>query len=370
MEIYRHRGKLRQTRHALDAGKITIGFIGGSITDPRPGWNWPEPVCAWFVENYPNVCVQVENAAIGATGSDLAVFRAERDLIERGCDLVFVEYAVNDEGVASERRFHSREGLLRKLLRGEGCDIVLTYTYSQGMHADMIQGTVPPSIAEFEQLAGHYQIGSVWMGLHALREVQKGRMRWEEWLPDGLHPNLRGSFSYAQSVIGFLEKELLTNASEIDILCGQKLPAALHARNWENTRLISLAEIERQGPWSIHRWPHSASIDQVLYTAAPGARLKFGFEGRGLVLGMDFGKASAEYRYRLDGGRWCRSGLDRPDWVGAGGWYRLSLIADDLNTGQHTFELETMHGNPSGDGSRASYYTGTNFKLALVGVIG
>lgn len=367
MEIYQHRGRLQHTREALKAGKITLGFIGGSITDPRPEWNWPEPVCAWFVEKYPDVCVLVENAAIGATGSDLAVFRAERDLINRGCDLVFVEYAVNDDDIPSERRLRSREGLARKLLRGEGRDVIFTYTYSQSMYADMMQGNIPSSIAEFEQLADHYQISSVWMGLHALREVQKGRIRWDEWLPDGLHPNYRGSFSYAQSVISFLEQELFATPGNVSIRGGKLLPAAINAKNWENTSSIPLTDIERQGPWSIRRWPKYAWIDQVLYTSVPGARLKFEFEGRGLALAMDFGKASGEFHYSLDGGEWTMSGLDRPDWVGAEGWYRILVVADDLAKNRHTFELEVIHGNPSGN---IPNHTGTNFKLALVGVIG
>ncbi len=31
------------------------GFTGGSITDARPEWNWPEPVIAWFLETFPRV---------------------------------------------------------------------------------------------------------------------------------------------------------------------------------------------------------------------------------------------------------------------------------------------------------------------------
>src|SRR5437763_326691 len=112
---------------ALKSGRITLGFIGGSITDPRSGTRWPEPVTAWFIEHFPGVRVLVENAAIGATSSDLGVFRAERDLIRRGCDLVFIEYAVNDNGVPVENRNRTREGLIRKLLKDEPRDLVFVY---------------------------------------------------------------------------------------------------------------------------------------------------------------------------------------------------------------------------------------------------
>ncbi len=371
MDIIHHRGALRRTQAALQSGVLTVGFIGGSITDGRVDWNWPEPVCAWLAETFPNVRLQVENAAIGATSSDQAVFRARRDLIERGCDLVFVEYAVNDDGLPADRRMRTREGLLRKLLKGEGRDVVFTYTYSQAMYTDMLQGRMPASIADFERLADHYQIGSVWMALHALQEVQRGCMRWEEWLPDGLHPQFRGSFSYAQPVIAFLQEELCA-ATALDrpaIPTGDALPVPLNPANWENAYALPLADVRVEGPWSLRRWLKTVWMDQVWHTTALGSRLQFNFEGRGLLLGVDFGKNAGEFRYRLDNGEWKLSNFDRPDWLGSDGWYRVLLIADDLSEKSHHFELEVVHSNPAGDYALASRCAGTAFNLALVGII-
>ncbi|MCL6458935.1 MAG: SGNH/GDSL hydrolase family protein, partial [Gorillibacterium sp.] len=224
--VWSHRKSLSRTLRRIEEGKLTLGFIGGSITDPRPRHNWPEPVIGWFAETYPGLKLIVENAAIGATGSDLAVFRAKRDLIERGCDLVFVEYAVNDEGAPTDRRNRSREGLIRQLLTGEDRDLMLVYTYSPRMYESMISGSVPETIGEFEKIADHYGISSVWMGLYALNELKKGRLRWEEWLPDGLHPTSRGSLSYGQSVIHFLEQEMMRSPE----------------REWDAKRTLALAE--------------------------------------------------------------------------------------------------------------------------------
>jgi lysophospholipase L1-like esterase len=368
MHIYQHRGGLRRTLQALRAGKVTLGFIGGSITDPRPGWNWPEPVCAWFNETYPSLRVVVENAAIGATGSDLAVFRARRDLIERGCDLVFVEFAVNDSGTPSEQRQRTREGLLRKLLAGEGRDVVLVYTFMQTLYAEMIAGQVPATIAEFETLGKHYQLGSVWMGLHALNEVRQGRMRWEDWLPDGLHPQQRGSLSYAQSVTAFLQRELISAPSTTAIPTGADLPPALNACHWEGASELPFDAVRLEGPWTVQRWAKYNWIEQTLHTAAPGARLSFEFDGRGVLLGCDFGKSSAEFLWRIDGGDWHPSERDRPDWAGAEGWYRTTLLSEDLPPGRHTCELVMVHGNPDGT-LPGTAYTGTTFDLGLIGVI-
>jgi hypothetical protein len=337
--VARRRRPLAATCAALTRRSLTVGFLGGSITDARTGTRWPEPLVGWLVDAYPTVRVTVENAAIGATGSDLAVFRAQREIIARGCDLVFVEYAVNDFNQPTPRRQRTREGLLRQLLAAPD-DVVLVHAFQAEMLPEMRGGIVPPSVAEFERLAEHYSLNSVWMGLHSLREVHRGLMTWEEWLPDGLHPENRGSLSYAQSVIEFLTAELAADKNVAPAPVG--LPAPLDAGAWERTGFVPFEGIERTGPWMVRRWVAHAWIDQVLQTTAPGAGLRFSFEGRGLVLGFDFGRASSEVRYRVDGGEWQETHRERPAWVGDNGWYRPTVVADDLASGRHTFELETL----------------------------
>ena len=360
--VWKHRSGLLHTRERIEAGQLTVGFIGGSITDPRPRHNWPEPVIAWLVERYPQLQLVVENAAIGATGSDLAVFRAKRDLIDRSCDLVFVEYAVNDEDVLTEQRSRSREGLLRQLLQDKR-DVVLVYTYSAQMHDPMMAGEMPATIREFEELAEHYGIGSVWMGLYALNELRLGRLRFEEWLPDGLHPTSRGSLSYAHSVMHFLEQEMDGNPA-LDWSAKRELALfqPLNPLHWERVAELPLASLHTEGPWTIRRWPYYTWVDQVLETAAIGARLSFRFVGRGLALVFDFGKASAEFRWRLDDGEWNSVQRERPDWLEADGWLRLCLIGDDFTPGAHRFEMEVIHGHTPGQ-------VGTNLRLAKVGII-
>ncbi|WP_221469563.1 SGNH/GDSL hydrolase family protein [Cohnella nanjingensis] len=359
-DIVHIRGTLANTIRKLKEGALTVGFIGGSITDARPGHNWPEPVNRWLVESYPDVRLSVENAGIGATGSDLAAFRAQRDLIDTGCDLVFVEFAVNDYGTPTNRRNRTREGLLRQLLADGRRDVVLVYTYNQPMYEAMMADGVPDSIAEFETLGEHYGLSSVWMGKHALEEVKLGRLRWEEWLPDGLHPTERGSLSYGQSIIGFLEEAL--RADSVAEAAERPLPAALHENHWQHARFVPFEEVRTEGPWSIRRWVTLHWIDRALSTSAIGAKLRFAFEGRGLALGFDFGKLSAEYRYRIDGGEWVSSVRERPEWCGPHGWLKMETLTEDLPEGRHEVELEVIHGN-------APDCAGTRFDLAFIGIL-
>jgi len=364
MQIQQFRGRLTNTLRALASGRLTVGFVGGSITTGMVPYNWPEPVTAWFNERYPHVRLIVENAGIGATGSQLAVFRAQRDLIGRGCDLVFVEFAVNDSGLETDARMRSREGLLRKLLASGTTDVLLTYTFCQPMYDEMIAGVVPASIAEFEQLGEHYGLGSIWMGLAGLRDVQAGRMRWEEWLPDGIHTQFRGSLSYATPVMEHLHRALGEDAAD-GASCerGRRtLPPPFHARHWQGAYNLDWAAVSLDGPWTLRRSTTFPWADQFLGTAAVGAKLSFEFEGRALCLATDFGTGASEYRYRIDGAPPVQSSRERPDWVGASGWFRLECLSDDLPPGKHRVEIEVVHGN----GPRC---TGTNFHLGMIGIV-
>ncbi|MEY3774922.1 MAG: hypothetical protein RLZZ129_1702 [Verrucomicrobiota bacterium] len=324
--VRHHRRPLQRSRSALDAGCLTVGFLGGSITAPKTGTRWPEPFTGWLVQRFPGARFVFENAALGATGSDLAVFRAEPEIIARVCDLVFVEYAVNDIGTSMTLRNCTRDGLLRQLM-ASGADVVLVYTFYAEMLADMEAGRVPPSVAELEALAGHYSLGSIWAGLHAWTEVCRGLMTWRDWLPDGLHPEQRGSLSYAQAIIAFCAEELggdLTDRHRQERLT---MPAALQADCWDKFSRCDLTTLELTGPWSLHRWFTCLGMARALTTNVPGATLRCAFEGRGFVLGFDFGRLSGEVRYRVDGGEWRQTERDRPDWCGDSGWYRPTLVA-------------------------------------------
>ena len=65
--------------------------MGGSITQAGKGWVGP-----WLQQQFPNSKVSMHNAGMSGTGSNLGIFRLERDVIEYNPDLVFIEYAVND----------------------------------------------------------------------------------------------------------------------------------------------------------------------------------------------------------------------------------------------------------------------------------
>lgn len=332
------RSALPNAQAALGRGRITVGFIGGSITDPRPRYSWPEAVVAWLADRWPGLRIRVENAAIGGTNSELACFRARRDLVDRGCDLVFVEYAVNDLPEPSERRARSREGLLRQILGPQRTDVVLVYVFAQAMLEAMGQGGHHPSVAEFEELAGHYGLNSVFSGLHAYRQLCRGLLRAEEWLPDGIHPQARGSLSYAEPVIDLLE-DLLQRAAVAGDGSTKGLPAPREVNCWEHIVPTDLADFVLEGPWIERRWAHHTAIDLVLETHSPEASLRAEVVGHTIVLGWDEGLDAGRFGWRVDGGEWQYYDRKPGAWLPETSLYRSLVLAEGLAEGPHTVEL-------------------------------
>jgi hypothetical protein len=179
-------------------------------------------------------------------------------------------------------------------------------------------------------------------------------------LPDGLHPQAYGSLSYGRSVVAFLEQELATDVDSA--LAHPDLPEPLDPNHWGNANLLPLEQVHTHGPWTLRRWYGCPFIHEVWDTAAVGAALEFDFNGRGLVLGFDFGNQSAELVYRLDGGAERQTSRERFNWAGLSGWFRTEHIADDLEDGAHHFEMRVVHGNKP-------ECKGTDMRLAMIGIV-
>lgn len=355
MEILNHRGGLVRFREAIsNKSSVKIGYIGGSITQEAAKSNWPEYVTAWVKKQVGNKLVYSENAGIGGTGSDIGIFRVEKELTDKDCDLIFVEFAVNDEDLDSELRARSREGLVRKLLSQTNADIVFVYTYIQSMLADMQAGIVPKSIAEFEKLAEHYGIGSVWMAKAALDKMNDGLMATELFLGDGLHPNSFGSAVYAESVIEFLSRELKLTSGGID-----RSLSPLNKNNWESARIVPFEDIETDGSWYV-RSLYNYDFGHVLYTSSLSAVATIKCKCRMLAICRLYGTSCSALKYRIDGGEW--QTIEKPvvGWMGGSGWPYQNVLIDETTEKEHTVEIM---------GEKTSRECGSSFYLAYIGIV-
>ena len=117
---------------------VSVVFLGGSITNHQ---GYRVQITDWLKQQYSNVQFTSINSGIGGTGSDLGVFRTERDVLQYHPDLVFVEFAVNDAKTDSLVIAHSMEGIVRKIWHhNPHTDICFLYTLNEPMLDDLKAG--------------------------------------------------------------------------------------------------------------------------------------------------------------------------------------------------------------------------------------
>mgnify|MGYP004656037501 CR=1 FL=1 len=355
MDIINHRSGLTRFRDAINnRDSVRIGYIGGSITQEAAKINWPEYVNAWIKKKAGNKIVYAENIGIGGTGSDIGVFRFEKELSDKDCDLIFVEFAVNDGDIEQTLRARSREGLVRKILKSTQADVVFVYTYRQEMLGDMIEGRVPQLIAEYEEVAEHYNIGSVWMAKAAFEKMSDGFMGFEKFLGDGLHPNQLGSYIYAGAVIEYLDRELKLTSAPL-----KRSIEPINKNNWENAKVIPFEELETDGAWYV-RSLYNYDFRHTLYTSSLTSSVKIKCRCKTLVICRLYGKDCAMMKYRIDGGEWLSIQRDVVNWMGGANWPYQNVLIDEETEAEHTVEIMPQ---------KAMRECGSSIYIAYVGVV-
>jgi lysophospholipase L1-like esterase len=106
-----------------EAGEaLTVVFFGASLTwganatDPQR-FSYRADVARRLAARYPKAHFTAVDAAIGGTGSQLGVFRVERDVLAFKPDLVFLDFSANDDITHDDgETLASYEAILRRLV--------------------------------------------------------------------------------------------------------------------------------------------------------------------------------------------------------------------------------------------------------------
>lgn len=304
---------------------VKVAYLGGSIT-AAPGWRIQSR--EWLQEKYPQAKFEEIHAAIGGTGSDLGVFRLERDVLQHKPDLMFVEFAVNDGGAPPERIHKAMEGIIRQTWKANPeTDICYVYTLTHAMLDDLQDGKMPRAASAMEELADHYGIPSIHFGVEVAKLETEGNLVFKAPKPidpatkpmvfstDGVHPHVEtGHRLYVEAIKRSWPK--ITAAGEK--ASPHKLVAPLRADNWEKAHLVSIKPEMLSGEWkklpADHRLANrfKRNMPELYHAVSPGATLSFKFEGTAVgifdLLGPDGGQLKVQLddsdpvmRNRIDG---------------------------------------------------------------------
>lgn len=186
-------------RKAQRGEEITVGFIGGSITEGYAASMedncYVSLVYQWLCEKFPQTPINLINAGIGGTSSYLGVHRVEEEVLSKAPDLVFVEFAVND--TFTEFCMNSYENLIRKILGAES-NPALVLLFSVNAVGDSVQA-VEAALGEY------YKVPMISYGNAVFPEIVAGNFQWLDIASDVVHPNDMGHSIYAALITGYLD---------------------------------------------------------------------------------------------------------------------------------------------------------------------
>jgi hypothetical protein len=355
------RGGLPNLFARLDAGgAVRIAYLGGSITCQE---GWRPKTLKWFAEKHPKAAVKEIYASIGGTGSDLGVFRLERDVLAKLPDLLFVEFAVNDGGQPPEAIFRTMEGIVRKTWRARPeCDIAFVYTFAGGLIEDLKRGKFPRAASAMERVAGHYGIPSIHMGFEAGRLAREGKFILQGPLPktdaeraalgdklvfspDAVHPYPEtGHELYFGAVVRSMAK-----IREAGKPGPHALAAPLVPDNWERASLVPLSRARPGNGWrrlepdkGAPRWFWDF-LPEVWRAERPGAALELRFRGTAIGLYDIIGPDTGAVKVTVDG----RPSTKILRFDSFCTYHRLAkfMAAEGLPDGEHVVRIE-VSGEP------------------------
>lgn len=269
---------------------IKIAYLGGSITSFDGGWR--DQTFNYFKSTFPNVKFSQVIAAVSGTGSDLGVFRVDHDVLQYHPDLVFVEFAVNDQGYPDQVVTRSMEGIVRKIWKNDPhTDICFVYTVNAASVSFLQKGQYQPSAACMEKVAAHYGIPSIHVGVDVAKLVTDNRLVMTgepEKFPgkmvftkDGTHPDVEGHRIYTAQMV----KRLNVLKSNNSMAVSHNLPEPIDPKNWENVLLKPLSDLANISNWQQQSTTtmlskrYAADIPYVYKAITPNAEFKVNFTG-------------------------------------------------------------------------------------------
>lgn len=182
-DTVRPRGNLDNSRLVFQTEKqARVAFIGGSITEMN---GYRPMVVESLKRRFPQTRFEIVPAGIASTCSTTGAFRLERDVFGQGpVDLLFVEFAVNDDQDAAHPRdacVRGLEGIVRHARRlNPNVDIVVTHFVNESMLETLQAGKTPLTVEAHEAVCAHYDVPSVHLAKQVADQITAGTLTWKQ----------------------------------------------------------------------------------------------------------------------------------------------------------------------------------------------
>ncbi|MDB4694900.1 SGNH/GDSL hydrolase family protein [bacterium] len=327
--------------------KGTVAFIGGSITEMS---GYRVMVEQNLRRRFPDTDFKFVNAGISSTCSTTGAHRLARDVLSTEPDLLFVEFAVNDDQDASHAERECRrgmEGVLRHARANDpAMDVVVTHFVNPPMLELLRQGKTPVSSGAHESVADHYGVSTIDLAREVAERIETNELTWVTY--GGTHPKPAGN-----RIAADLIEQLLDAAWADEEQLGQgkpsphKLASVLDPASYSQGGLLAGTKADFDKSWvlgvpawdSIPGGKRGRFIElDMLCTNAANAELTLDFDGQAVGVYVLAGPDAGRVEYSIDGGEFKTAELFHRFSKGLH-YPRTVMLATGLKRGPHRLTM-------------------------------
>lgn len=187
--------------------KLKIAFLGGSVTAGYPfdsivGEPYPVLIKNELSLLFPEKEIIADNFAVSGTTSAYGLFQAEEHLRDGDYDIVFLEYAVNDE--VCRRSIKTYESLMRKIAAFNSHPTVISVIVTTKDNRD--------AGSYIQRLCHHYGFPCVNIAEALKGDISNGLFCWEDYSFDNVHPNHWGQKYICDHIMDTLKRIMIDNS--------------------------------------------------------------------------------------------------------------------------------------------------------------
>ncbi len=340
------RGSLENSRLRFKRDKEGhVAFIGGSITEMN---GYRPMVMDVLKRRFPKTQFAFTNAGISSTCSTTGAFRVFDHVLNKSpVDMLFVEFAVNDDQDAGHARrecIRGLEGVIRRTREhSPNADIVVTYFVNPGMLTKWQAGDVPLSADAHNAVVKHYKVSTINLAHEVADQITAKKLTWKQF--GGTHPAPYGN-AIATAMIDRL-MELAWDKPLAAVAKSHALPEPLDPNSYYRGRLVAptaATDLKGMGV-KVPSWKDLKGSSRERFTKEellcgdePGSELTLQFEGTAIGAYVLAGPDAGIVETSVDGGEFKETNLFHR--FSKGLHYPRTVIFDaDLKPGSHTLRL-------------------------------
>lgn len=328
---------LANTASKLANGEnVEAVFYGGSITAAKDGWAY---MIADKLKKKSSL-ITSDNYSLGGTGFNLAVSRYDAEVKQSNPDLIFIEYAVNDQAAAYDAVCDAAEGLVRKIKESSpNADIVFVKTFSKWMSNSGVMN-YPKSFAAVDAVASHYNAMVIDVATpiyNAIIDSGKGEEKLnnnvQEYISDNVHPTAKGHELYTNVIWNkiepLLDMPVDRAVKEYDKIDNSYIIGSLTYMTDES--------VVKNG-WTVTDIPSGnefSNVSKMIYSENKDDSITYTFNGTGIGLyyNRNLNQNTGALACSIDGG------TEKIVSLKPGTYGHHVTISSELEQGEHTITL-------------------------------